>query len=123
MTTEGKLYGDKARLAQVMTNLISNAVKYSPDATEVRVEAGRSKSDYVFSVQDFGVGIPEDMQDKVFGRFFRISESSGNRVSGLGLGLFISSQVIRQHGGKLWLESKPGKGSKFFFSLPVENNV
>ncbi len=114
----GDIYGDKARISQVLTNLISNAAKYSPDSNEIIVRAVGNRDEYVFSVQDFGVGIPKEMQDKVFGRFFRVSELSGNRVSGLGLGLFISSQIVKQHGGNLWLESQPGKGSKFFFSLP-----
>jgi len=90
--------------------------------TDVLVEGSRDKSVYLFSVEDFGVGIPEDMHDKVFGRFFRVSESSGNRVSGLGLGLFISARIIKQHGGNLWLQSQPGKGSKFFFSLPAKDD-
>lgn len=118
--TSGKVMGDKKRLEQVLTNLISNAVKYSPEAREVIVKVVRDNHHYVFSVQDFGVGIPKDMQDKVFGRFFRVSESSGNRVSGLGLGLFIALQIVKQHNGKLWLESQPGKGSTFYFSLAAE---
>jgi signal transduction histidine kinase len=68
------------------------------------------------------VGIAKDMQDKIFSRFFRVSEASGNRVSGLGLGLFIASQIVKQQGGNIWLESEPGKGSRFFFSLPVKEN-
>jgi hypothetical protein len=76
----------------------------------------------LISVQDFGVGISRDMQDKIFGRFFRVSESSGNRVSGLGLGLFISSQIVKQQGGEFWVESEPGKGSQFSFSLPVKDS-
>jgi two-component system, OmpR family, sensor histidine kinase VicK len=59
------------------------------------------------------------MQEKIFGRFFRVSESAGNRVSGLGLGLYIASQIIKQQGGKIWLESEQKKGSRFSFSLPV----
>ena len=122
LETEGKLFADRERLTQVFTNLLSNAVKYSPDAREVIVEAVRKDGQYIFSVQDFGVGISRDMQERIFGRFFRVSESSGNSVAGLGLGLFISSQIIKQQGGKLWLESTPGNGSKFFFSLPVKDD-
>jgi signal transduction histidine kinase len=80
----------------------------------------REDSNYILSVQDFGVGISKDVQEKIFGRFFRVSESGGNRVAGLGLGLFISSQIVKQQGGKLWVESKLGKGSTFFVSLPVK---
>jgi two-component system, chemotaxis family, CheB/CheR fusion protein len=118
--TTGRLYGDRARLTQVLNNLISNAVKYSSEGKDVIVEALRDGDKYIFSVQDFGVGISQDMQQKVFGRFFRVSESSGNRVSGLGLGLFISTQIVKQQGGDLWVESQPGDGSKFYFSLPVK---
>lgn len=117
--TSGEVYADKARIARVLNNLISNAVKYSPGGKDIIVSVEKHDGKYVVSVQDFGVGIPENMQDKIFGRFFRVSEASGNRVSGLGLGLFISSEIIKQHGGALWLESQQGKGSKFFFSLPV----
>jgi two-component system CheB/CheR fusion protein len=120
LKTIGQVYGDKSRLAQVLTNLISNAIKYSPEGRDVIVQATREDNRYVFSVQDFGVGISPDMQDKIFGRFFRVSESSGNRVSGLGLGLFISSQIVKQQGGELWVESAPGNGSTFSFSLPVK---
>lgn len=117
LKASGKVYGDKDRINQVLTNLISNAVKYSPPSTNILVETKRDADNITISVEDFGSGISKDMQDKIFGRFFRVSESAGNRVSGLGLGLFISSEIVKQHGGKLWLESEPGKGSKFFFSL------
>jgi two-component system, chemotaxis family, CheB/CheR fusion protein len=120
LRTTGKVYGDKERLRQVLNNLVSNAVKYSPEGKEVIIKTMRTDGDYVFSVQDFGVGISKDMQDKIFGRFFRVSESGGNRVSGLGLGLFISSQIVKQQGGKLWVESQPGQGSTFCFSLPIK---
>lgn len=118
--TTGNIYGDKARLGQVLTNLLSNAIKYSPNGGEVIVHVARDRDRYVFMVQDFGVGISKDMQEKIFGRFFRVSESEGNRVSGLGLGLFISSQIVKQQGGNLWVESERGKGSKFYFSFPVK---
>jgi signal transduction histidine kinase len=120
---EGKLFGDRSRIGQVLNNLISNAVKYSPDSNEIVIQTDRDKNDFVVTVQDFGVGIPKDMQEQVFERFYRISESSGNRVSGLGLGLFISSQIIKQQGGKIWLESEPGKGSRFSFSLPYKSEA
>lgn len=118
----GKIYGDRQRLTQVLTNLISNAVKYSPDGGEVVVKVVREKKNYVVSVRDFGVGISKNMQEKIFRRFFRVGESEGNRVSGLGLGLFISSQIVKQQGGALWLDSEPGTGSVFYFSLPVRDS-
>lgn len=120
--TDGEIYGDRQRLTQVLTNLISNAVKYSPQGRAVIVKAVRDEKNYVISVQDFGVGISKDVQDKIFGRFFRVHDSEGNRVSGLGLGLFISSQIVKQQGGDIWLDSEPGKGSVFYLSLPVRTN-
>jgi two-component system, chemotaxis family, CheB/CheR fusion protein len=115
----GRILGDKARISQVINNLISNAVKYSPDASKVIIHTRNDNGSVVVTIEDFGLGISKDSQEKIFGRFFRVSESAGNRVSGLGLGLYIASQIIKQQGGKIWLESAPEKGSKFSFSLPV----
>jgi two-component system CheB/CheR fusion protein len=120
LNTDGKVFGDRQRIGQVLTNLISNAVKYSPDSNKVIVQTDREGENFIFSVQDFGIGVPKDLQEHVFGRFFRVSESSGNRVSGLGLGLYIASQIVKQQGGKIWLHSEPGKGSKFSFSMPIK---
>jgi two-component system CheB/CheR fusion protein len=111
---------DKLRITQVLNNLISNAVKYSPDANKIIITTKSDDNQFDFTVQDFGIGIPKNKHEQIFDRFFRVSESEGNRVSGLGLGLFISAQIIRQQGGKIWLDSLPGKGSSFSFSLPKD---
>jgi two-component system CheB/CheR fusion protein len=117
----GELVADKARFSQVLSNLISNAIKYSAGANKIIIHSHNDQDNIVITVEDFGAGIPKEMQDKIFGRFFRVSEASGNRVAGLGLGLFIASQIVQQQGGKIWLESEPGKGSRFHFSLPHAN--
>jgi two-component system, chemotaxis family, CheB/CheR fusion protein len=114
-----KVFADRSRSGQVLSNLISNAIKYSPASPSINVKASNDTTHVVFSVQDFGIGIERNLQDKIFERFFRVSEHAGNRVSGLGLGLFISSQIVRQQGGKIWVESEAGKGSEFHFSLPA----
>jgi two-component system, chemotaxis family, CheB/CheR fusion protein len=114
----GNVFADRARTGQVLANLISNAIKYSPNADKVIVETDQDNKNFTFRVVDFGIGIDKDVQNKIFDRFFRVSEVAGNRVSGLGLGLYISSQIIKQQGGKIWIESKPDKGSVFSFSLP-----
>jgi two-component system CheB/CheR fusion protein len=114
------LTADRARMGQVMNNLISNAIKYSAEGTSIIVSAKRELNNFIFSVKDVGVGIEKNMHDKIFERFYRVTENSGNRVSGLGLGLFISSRIVRQQGGKIWVESEPNKGSTFYFSLPVD---
>lgn len=111
--------GDRQRLEQVMINLISNAIKYSPVAQKVIVtveqEAGRVK----IGVHDFGIGITPENQEKIFSRFYRVEKDS-SQYSGLGLGLYISREIIDRHNGKLWVESEPGQGSIFYFTLPVK---
>jgi two-component system CheB/CheR fusion protein len=118
LNASGKIFADRSRIAQVLMNLISNAIKYSPDSNKVIVQTDQDHSNFIFTVQDFGIGISKNMQNQIFGRFFRVSESAGNRVSGLGLGLYISSEIIKQQGGKISLQSEPGKGSRFSFSIP-----
>jgi two-component system CheB/CheR fusion protein len=119
----GNVFADRARIGQVLSNLISNAIKYSGDANKIIVETKQDDNGFIFTVQDFGIGIPSEMQDQIFGRFFRVSEASGNRASGLGLGLYICSQIVVQHNGHIWVESDPGKGSLFGFSLPSKHDA
>jgi two-component system CheB/CheR fusion protein len=114
------LSADKGRVGQVLNNLLSNAIKYSSEGTAIMVSAKLASNYFIFSVKDLGVGIEKSMQEKIFERFYRVAENSGNRVSGLGLGLFISSRIVRQQGGKIWVQSEPNKGSTFYFSLPVD---
>ncbi len=111
---------DRSRINQVLVNLISNAVKYSPNAKKVVVTLKRENAEVVVSVQDFGMGIPLAEQDKIFDRFFRVKGSKEKNISGLGLGLYISDQIIKQHRGRIWVKSVQRKGSIFYFSLPVK---
>jgi PAS domain S-box-containing protein len=113
-----KIKGDRHRLEQVFTNLLSNAIKYSPDADKVIIKVSKHENEVQIQVQDFGVGIPKNKQSKLFDRFYRVEETS-KQFSGLGIGLYISCEIIQRHGGKLWVESEPGKGSTFFFTLPI----
>jgi PAS domain S-box-containing protein len=109
---------DRTRLEQVMINLLSNAVKYSPGKDKVIISIERSGENLRFAVTDFGIGIPQDMQSFIFDRFFRVHEASQN-FSGLGLGLYISAEIVKQHGGKVGMRSEERKGSTFWFELPV----
>ncbi len=112
---------DKERIREVIVNLLVNAIKYSPDADTIVVKLREEKRHVVVSVQDFGPGIPQEAQSKIFERFFRIKNSNhAYNVKGLGLGLYIASEIIKAHKGKLWVESMEGKGSTFSFSLPIE---
>lgn len=109
---------DGLRIEQVLTNLVENATKYSENGTEITIEA-KTIGDWVMvSVSDRGEGIPAEALKKVFDRFYRVESANGQK-KGTGLGLFICRGIIEAHGGKIWVESKPGKGSKFSFSLRV----
>lgn len=110
--------GDRSRIEQVLNNLINNAIKYSPDADTIIIGTNKKDSELIVSVQDFGVGIEQKDISMLFDKFFR-TEKDFYRFQGLGLGLFISNEIVNRHGGKIWAESQPGKGSVFYFTLPV----
>ena len=114
--------GDRDRIGQVITNLLSNAIKYSPHKEKIIVTTMASAKEITLCVQDFGIGIEKEQQGKVFDRFFRVGDAE-DTYAGLGLGLFISSEIIKRHGGKIWVESISGKGSTFCFTLPIKHNV
>jgi signal transduction histidine kinase len=118
--SEVSIYADRERIAQVLINLISNAIKYSPQAKKIVVNSTIDKNNVKVSIQDFGLGIPTGEQSKIFGRFFRVKGKKEKGISGLGLGLYISQEIVTQHKGKLWVESTEGKGSTFYFSLPIK---
>jgi PAS domain S-box-containing protein len=111
---------DESRIEQVLTNLISNALKYSPPPAPVKVKISRVENEIVIAVRDEGQGIHADDQQHIFERFYRVQRNDVERVEGLGLGLYISHEIIVQHGGRMWLESEPGKGSTFFIALSCQ---
>jgi len=113
-----EIIGDRHRIEQVLNNLLSNAVKYSPDADRVAINAQVSADTVIVSVQDFGIGIPENGLVHLFDRYYR-ADNAVRRFDGLGLGLFISAEILKRHNGSFWIESEPGKGSTFFFILPL----
>lgn len=112
------VHGDKERIGQVLTNLISNAIKYSPDANSVCITTAIEDNVLKTFVTDYGIGIPESEIRSVFARFYRV-QSVKESFQGLGLGLFISSQIIERHGGEMGVVSKVNEGSTFWFSLPL----
>jgi PAS domain S-box-containing protein len=114
-----RITGDRDRYGQVMTNFLTNAIKYSPKADRIIVRAIIKEKNLIFSVQDFGIGIVGEKHSQVFERFFRIHNDVPKTFPGLGLGLHISSEIIKRQGGKIWLESKKGQGSTFFFSISL----
>jgi PAS domain S-box-containing protein len=112
------VHADKDKISEVLLNLLSNAINYAPASKRIVVNVIKEGKWVVVSVQDFGRGIPLNMQKKIFRRYFRAS-STVQLTAGLGLGLYISSSIIRQHKGKIWVKSRIGKGSIFSFSLPA----
>ncbi len=110
--------GDKFRMEQVLNNFLTNAVKYSPDADRVIVNQKVLSGSIIVSVQDFGIGIAAKDLEHLFERYYRVDKTAMN-FNGLGLGLFISSEILRRHNGDFWIESEPGKGSTFYFILPL----
>lgn len=114
------ILGDEHRLDQVLTNLLTNSVKYSPESGKVMVVLEEDNNEIIVEVKDLGIGIPKEKQKHIFDRFYRAEDQI--KYQGLGIGLFIASEIIKQHKGKLWVESEPNKGSSFFFSIPVVKN-
>ncbi len=111
------IYADRERIAQVLVNLITNAIKYSESTKRIVISSVQRKNDVVISVKDFGSGISQKDQQEIFKRFYQSAEHT--TFPGLGLGLYISSEIIKEHGGTIWVKSKEGKGSTFFFTLPL----
>lgn len=118
----GSIYADKDRISQVITNLITNAIKYSPHTDKIIISTQLENDEVIVCVQDFGIGIPDDKKDMVFEQFYRVSGNKQHTFPGLGLGLYISSEIIKREGGRMWVNSVEGSGSTFCFALPVGNN-
>ena len=108
---------DQNKVGHVLNNLISNATKYSEFGTTVQISCILTATDAVISVRDEGRGIDSADQEKLFERYYRANDD--NNISGFGIGLYLSSEIIKKHNGKIWLQSKPGEGSTFSFSLPL----
>jgi signal transduction histidine kinase len=111
---------DKNRIAEVLTILINNAIRYSPSANEVLIDMFQDDKQNTITVRikDFGIGIPEEERESMFKRFFRTSRVQRFKIPGTGLGLYIASEIIKKHNGRIWFESKLDEGSEFYFSLP-----
>lgn len=112
-----KINGDFGKIAWIMTNLISNALRFTPNAGNIIIKAIKTGNYVQISVADNGIGIPYEYQDKIFDKFFQVA--SNLNTGGTGLGLSISKEIVRAHGGTIWVESEPGKGSTFYFTLPI----
>jgi PAS domain S-box-containing protein len=116
-----KIHGDRVRIAQILENFITNAIKYSPNPSSILIKAEVIDNNKIeISVKDQGMGIPATMKDKVFERFFRIDHKDSMTYPGVGLGLYLSREIMRLHGGSIGVDSEEGKGSTFYFSFPLK---
>ena len=118
--THKTIWGDRTRIGQVITNLLTNAMKYAPDAESILVKTSSTTETVTLCVQDFGPGIPENLQSKIFDPFYRIEKDQRGVAPGLGLGLHISAEIVKRQEGHIWVESEGGKGATFCFTLPIE---
>lgn len=116
----GTVQGDRDRLEQVLINLLSNAIKYSPQGGDIQVDVAIREGQAVVSVKDHGVGIPKEKQANISERFYRAHNGTPHDYGGMGVGLYISREIISRHNGRLWFESNEGAGSTFYFSLPLQ---
>jgi PAS domain S-box-containing protein len=114
-----EVYADHDKISSVISNLISNAVKYSPRGKNVDITCEVSEGKAIVSVKDEGMGIKAQDIDKIFDRYYRVQSNHTQHISGFGIGLYLSAEIVRRHGGEIWAESESGKGSKFTFSIPV----
>lgn len=111
--------GDKEKFRTVFLNLIENAIKYSPDVDKVDIFLSKTDTHLIVSVQDYGIGVPEEYQQEIFKRFYRAKQAKGRFIPGTGLGLYISYEIIKHYGGDLTVKSEEGKGSRFSIALPI----
>jgi PAS domain S-box-containing protein len=113
------LEADRLRVKQVLLNLLSNAVKFTPEGGRIVVSALLAGPEASISVTDTGIGIPESEHESVFDKFYQVSATTKGVREGTGLGLAITRHLVEEHGGRIWVESEPGRGSKFTFTVPL----
>ncbi|TAK28389.1 MAG: hypothetical protein EPO21_22775 [Chloroflexota bacterium] len=116
----GWVWADVKRLHQVLNNLLDNGIKFTQPSGTVTISGHRRRGEVVLAVTDTGIGIPREEQHRVFDRFYQVDRGPKRRIGGSGLGLAVSKHLVEAHGGRIWVESAPGKGSRFCFTLPTK---
>lgn len=116
------VFADRFRMYQVITNLITNAIKYSSKGQKINVQVLKKDNKVIVSVEDFGIGIARDQQKKIFERLYQVTDDTEKTFPGFGMGLYISREIVRRNNGAIWVQSEKGKGSTFYFSLPLMKN-
>jgi signal transduction histidine kinase len=119
----GPARADRLRVERILYNLLDNAAKYSPDGGKIEVFAAQGEGHITVSVKDYGIGIPDTDQERLFQPFQRLAKDKPSRLKGTGLGLLVCRRLVEAHGGHIWVESKPGRGSAFHFTLPLATEV
>jgi len=114
--------GDRRRLAEVLQNLLDNAIQYTLPGGQIILSAETGESEVVLTVSDTGIGIPKADQPRIFERFYRVDVARSREAGGTGLGLAIAKHLVEVHGGRLWVDSEVGQGSQFHFSVPLFNS-
>jgi len=111
--------GDREKLGCVLSNILSNAIKYSPGGKYIYIKCFRNCQNALVWIRDEGMGIEQKYINQIFEKRFRINEGNAGKISGSGIGLYLSSVIVKKHGGNIWAESTTGQGSTFYFSLPL----
>ena len=117
------VFADKQLIGQVMANLIENAIKYTPADGTITISAEANDFEVIVHVKDTGIGIPAESLPRIFERFYRVDKGRSREMGGTGLGLAIAKHILLQHGGRIWVDSRPGEGSVFHFALPLQRRV
>jgi two-component system sensor histidine kinase VicK len=117
------VYADREKIGSVISNLIGNAIKYSPGGGHIKVHCAVKVDLLEMSVEDDGIGINSTDLDRLFDRFYRVENQNTKHIAGFGIGLYLSAEIIHRHDGKIWANSEPGKGSIFYFNLPLSSQT
>ncbi len=112
---------DQDKITQVIDNIMSNAIKYSPEGGKITFQLAKEQNRVKFSIKDQGLGIAREKVDKIFDRFYRVDKARSRELGGTGLGLAISKEIIEAHHGHIWATSKEGQGTTIYFTLPLKN--
>ena len=115
----GDLTGDERKVKQILVNILSNAVKFTPEGGQVKVDARLGDHSAIISISDSGIGIAKEDQEAIFEEFRQVGSNYAHKREGTGLGLTLTKRFVEMHGGKIWVESEVGKGSTFTFTLPI----
>ena len=115
-----RLRADTTRVTQAVANLINNAIKYSPEGGEIVVKLEEDMNEVVIIVSDHGLGIPKEVQGRLFQPFYRVQSVETRGIDGLGLGLALTKAIVDAHGGRIWVESQVGEGSTFYVAIPKQ---